>query len=199
MVATVRALKIHGGVTKADLASETWRRSRKGMANLERHVDNVQATTACPAWCRDQPLHDRHRRRIALLQRAWRAGSARKVVLAATGPSGGAGAECGWRAVVRICAARPRQVEASSTTTDARCGTRSQRSPPRSTAPVRHHRRRPCAQADRELQDERLRPLPGVHGQDPVCLLDRPQLRGAPSGHTLNIREVRLAAGASSS
>jgi formate--tetrahydrofolate ligase len=41
-----------------------------------------------------------------------------------------------------------------------------------------------------------LRPLPGVCGQDAVFVLDRPQAAGAPSGHMVNIREVRLAAGA---
>ncbi len=41
-----------------------------------------------------------------------------------------------------------------------------------------------------------LRQVPDLHGQDPVLLLDRPSLKGAPSGHIVPIREVRLSAGA---
>ena len=43
IVATVRALKMHGGVAKDDArARRTWRRVRKGCANLGRHIDNVK-------------------------------------------------------------------------------------------------------------------------------------------------------------
>ena len=42
LVATIRALKIHGGVKKEDLKTENLEALEEGMANLERHVDNVQ-------------------------------------------------------------------------------------------------------------------------------------------------------------
>jgi formate--tetrahydrofolate ligase len=42
IVATIRALKMHGGVTKDDLKKENLQALEKGFANLERHVDNVQ-------------------------------------------------------------------------------------------------------------------------------------------------------------
>ena len=41
VVATVRALKMNGGVAKADLARENLAALEKGLANLERHVENV--------------------------------------------------------------------------------------------------------------------------------------------------------------
>ena len=41
IVATVRALKMHGGVAKADLAEENLEALAKGMTNLERHIENV--------------------------------------------------------------------------------------------------------------------------------------------------------------
>ena len=48
-----------------------------------------------------------------------------------------------------------------------------------------------------QLAGRRLRPLPGVRGQDAVLVLDRPASCAArPAGHMVNIREVRLAAGA---
>ena len=42
IVATVRALKMHGGLTKADLGKENLEALRKGMANLGRHIENVK-------------------------------------------------------------------------------------------------------------------------------------------------------------
>ncbi len=42
IVATVRALKMHGGLTKADLGRENLEALRKGMANLGRHIENVK-------------------------------------------------------------------------------------------------------------------------------------------------------------
>ena len=41
IVATVRALKMHGGVAKEDLGTENLDAVTKGMANLERHIENV--------------------------------------------------------------------------------------------------------------------------------------------------------------
>lgn len=42
IVATVRALKMNGGVAKADLATENVAALQKGFANLNRHIDNIQ-------------------------------------------------------------------------------------------------------------------------------------------------------------
>ncbi len=41
IVATVRALKMHGGVNKADLAQENLDALRKGIENLEKHIENI--------------------------------------------------------------------------------------------------------------------------------------------------------------
>ncbi|SQF66998.1 formate--tetrahydrofolate ligase [Streptococcus dysgalactiae] len=42
VVATLRALKMHGGVDKADLSTENCEAVRLGFANLKRHVDNMR-------------------------------------------------------------------------------------------------------------------------------------------------------------
>ena len=42
IVATVRALKMHGGVAKDDLGTENLQAVKDGMANLERHIENVK-------------------------------------------------------------------------------------------------------------------------------------------------------------
>jgi hypothetical protein len=50
--------------------------------------------------------------------------------------------------------------------------------------------------AHQAVAGEWLRALPGVRGQDAVFVLDGSEAAGAPSDHIVNIREVRLAAGA---
>src|SRR5262249_44731652 len=59
IVATVRALKMHGGVAKEDLGKENVEALKKGIANLARHVENVRSF-GVPAACRDHPLSARH-------------------------------------------------------------------------------------------------------------------------------------------
>ena len=42
LVATVRALKMHGGVAKANLTTPNVEAVKKGLVNLEKHIENVQ-------------------------------------------------------------------------------------------------------------------------------------------------------------
>lgn len=49
LVATVRALKSHGGVAKPDLNKPNVEAVRKGAANLERHIDNIKTALAYPS------------------------------------------------------------------------------------------------------------------------------------------------------
>ncbi|MBG9982531.1 formate--tetrahydrofolate ligase [Aerococcaceae bacterium DSM 111020] len=49
IVATIRALKMHGGIDKADLVNENTEALKEGLANLERHLNNIQHTFNKPA------------------------------------------------------------------------------------------------------------------------------------------------------
>ena len=73
IVATIRALKMHGGVKKEDLKKEDLKALEAGMANLQRHVENMKKF-GLPAGGLDQPLLGRHRRR----DRAGQGASARR-------------------------------------------------------------------------------------------------------------------------
>lgn len=60
LVATVRALKSHGGVAKADLGQENMAALEKGLANLEKHIENISkfglpAVVAINAFPTDTP------------------------------------------------------------------------------------------------------------------------------------------------
>lgn len=49
LVATIRALKMHGGVTKSDLAQENVEAVLAGLPNLEKHLENIQEVYGLPA------------------------------------------------------------------------------------------------------------------------------------------------------
>lgn len=55
LVATVRALKSHGGVAKADLSQPNLEAVKAGASNLIRHIDNLKMASACRWWSPSMP------------------------------------------------------------------------------------------------------------------------------------------------
>jgi formate--tetrahydrofolate ligase len=193
LVATVRALKYHGGVAVADLAKPDLAALEKGIANIERHLDNIRGRYGLPCVVSINHRTEDTEAEIALLQRALAPHGA-KVIVARHWADGGRGAAEVAHEVVRLCeqpstfrfvyedeaplwdkmkAIATRVYGAAGITADARV----------------------MAQVE-QLQA-------AGYGRYPVCVAKTqysfstdPTLRGAPSGHVVNVREVRLAAGA---
>ena len=194
IVATLRALKYHGGVDPKSLNVENLDALEKGIANLERHVNNVRNHYGLPCVVSINHFTFDTDREVDLLKKRMAHHHA-PVVLARHWAQGGKGAEEVARTVVKMIERTPPSFKfvyedsaslwekvsaiatkiygASEVTADSK---------------VR-------AQIKR-LQDE-------GYGHYPVCVAKTqysfstdPQLRGAPSGHVINVREVRLAAGA---
>jgi formate--tetrahydrofolate ligase len=194
LVATLRALKFHGGVEVPDLGRENLAALEKGIVNLERHVNNVRNHFGLPCVIGVNRFEADTPAELDLLARRMTHHSA-PVVVASHWSDGGAGAEALARAVVatidevhgnfrlvyddadtlweKVNKVAKTIYGASAVTADTK---------------VRAQIRR--------LQEE-------GYGRFPVCIAKTqysfstdPQLRGAPSGHVMNIREVRLAAGA---
>ena len=193
IVATVRALKYHGGIEVPDLPKENVEALRKGMANLERHIANVRDRFGLPCVVSiNHRAEDTPAEIQALHERASHLGV--KVVTAKHFAEGSAGAVELAEEVVRLTEQpnhfthlypdelplwdKMKKVAtelygASDITADAKVRT-----------------------AIRNLQES-------GYGHYPVCVAKTqysfstdPKLRGAPSDHVVNIREVRLAAGA---
>jgi formate--tetrahydrofolate ligase len=198
IVATVRALKYHGGVDVKSLGSENLAALAAGLANLERHVHNVREVYGLPCVVAINHFTADTAAELALLQ-ARLAELQVPVRLARHWAEGGAGAEDLARAVLDIVdggqlgsAAGFRFVydeslpllDKISTIATRVYGAAGVAAPPK----VREQIQR--------LED-------AGHGRLPVCVAKTqysfstdPHARGAPSGHTLHVREVRLAAGA---
>ena len=100
VVATIRALKMHGGVKKEDLKTENLKALEAGMSNLQRHVENVQKFGIVPVVSINRFSADTEAE-IALVKE-----SAKKLgveaLMADHWAMGGAGAADVARAVVKV-------------------------------------------------------------------------------------------------
>jgi len=102
VVATVRALKMHGGLPKTDLAAEDLSALEKGLPNLLRHVGNIKDVFGLPAVVAINRFPTDTDAEIALILEKCRALGVR-AVLTTVWADGGAGGEDLAREVVALC------------------------------------------------------------------------------------------------
>jgi formate--tetrahydrofolate ligase len=193
IVATMRALKYHGGVEVKDVSKENLAAVEKGLVNLERHVENVSKVYGIPCVVSINKFTFDTEAEIRLVtERMKKLGV--EVVLASHWGEGGKGAADLANIVVRLCdkPSKPTFVyedadplwqkmekiakkvyRAGSVTADGKVRAQIQK-----------------------LQDD-------GYGHFPVCVAKTQSsfstnaaTRGAPSDHVVNVREVRLSAGA---
>jgi formate--tetrahydrofolate ligase len=193
IVATVRALKFHGGVEVAAVGQENVAAVEAGVANLERHIQNVRdryginCVVAINHRAEDTGAEVR-----AVVERTEHLGV--KVILARHFAQGGRGAVDVAHEVVRLCESPSRfkfVYEESATLWEKM----------RAIATGVYGAADISASSSVRAQIQRLQEA--GYGDYPVCVAKTqysfstdPNLRGAPSGHIVNVREVRLAAGA---
>jgi formate--tetrahydrofolate ligase len=195
LVATIRALKYHGGCDLKEVNKENLAALEKGIANLERHVNNVQNHYGLPCVVAVNHFTFDTEAEFKLLQ-AKLSHLKVPVISARHWAEGGAGAEAVARAVVEL-AERPAAAEFRFVYDDA--------------LPLWDKMKAIATKiygaadisADNKVRTQIKQLQDAGYGHYPVCVAKTQysfstdaQLRGAPSGHTVNIREVRLAAGA---
>jgi formate--tetrahydrofolate ligase len=193
IVATVRALKYHGGVEVKDASTENLDALQKGLVNLERHLHNVREHYGLPCVVAINHRTEDTPGEIELLKAsASRFGV--QVVLARHWAEGGKGAVELAQAVVALCEqpSHMRFVYNEAETLWDKVG-----------AIARKIYGASGVTADAKIQAQIAELQAQGYGHFPVCIAKTqysfstdPKLRGAPSQHVLNIREVRLAAGA---
>jgi formate--tetrahydrofolate ligase len=193
IVATVRALKYHGGVEVADLGKENLAALEDGVANLHRHIDNVREHYGLPCVVAiNQRVEDTPAELDKLIDLVSPKGV--KVVLARHFAEGGKGAVDLANEVVRLCE-QPNEfkfVYDDNTSLWDKV---------RAVATKIYHAADIDADAGVRAQINNLQH--SGYGHYPVCIAKTqysftttPKERGAPSHHIVHIREVRLAAGA---
>jgi formate--tetrahydrofolate ligase len=194
IVATIRALKFHGGVDVKELNKENLVALEKGITNLERHVNNVRNHYGLPCVVAINAFTFDTEAEVELLKRKM-AHHDVPVVQSRHWAEGGKGAVDVAKAVVDIIEKKPSDfkfVYEESATLWEKIKTISSKI--YGAADVT---------ADTKVRNQIKKLQDDGYGHYPICVAKTqysfstdPNLRGAPSGHTLNVREVRLAAGA---
>ena len=193
IVATVRAMKYHGGQDLKTITQENLDALHKGLVNLERHVENVQTHYGIPCVVSINRFNSDTPAEIEML-RARMSKMGVPVVLATHWGDGGKGAAELARVVVDLCA-KPSAMQFVYEDADTlwdKIGKVAKKiyraSEVTADAKVR-------AQI-KKLQDD-------GYGHYPICVAKTQysfstdaQVRAAPDNHVVNVREVRLAAGA---
>ena len=194
VVATVRALKMHGGVPKSDLGREDLGALRAGLPNLVRHVANIREVYGLPCAVALNRFPTDTDAEIACVERECAALGV-KAVLSTVWADGGKGGEALAHEVVRLCAEEKpdfRYAYPDDVPLAEKIG-----------AVVRSVYRgdgvtfTPAA----KKQLDRLEEL--GFGSCPVCLAktqysfsDDPMKLGAPEHFTVTVRQVKISAGA---
>ena len=194
LVATIRALKFHGGAELKELTKENLPALEKGVANLERHVNNIRNHYGLPCVVSINHFTSDTDAEIALLRQKVAHHDA-PVVVARHWADGGAGAEELARTVVDVIERVPADFRFVYDDADTLWDKMTK------VATKIYGASEVAADSKVRAQIKKLQT--DGYGHYPVCVAKTqysfstdPQLRGAPSGHVVNIREVRLAAGA---
>jgi formate--tetrahydrofolate ligase len=193
IVATVRGLKYHGGIDARDLGIENLSALEKGIANLERHVNNVHNHYGLPCLVAINHFTNDTPAEIEVLKRKMAHHNV-PVILARHWAEGSKGAEDVAREVVHLIDTTPADF----------------RFVYEDSEPLWEKMKAIATKiygaseitADTKVRAQ-IKKLQETYGHYPVCVAKTQYsfstdalLRGAPSGHVVNIREVRLAAGA---
>jgi formate--tetrahydrofolate ligase len=193
VVATVRALKYHGGAALAAITEEDLDALARGMVNLQRHITNIQEVFGLPCVVSINRFDTDTDAELDLLrERVCALGV--DVVLATHWSDGGKGATALAEAVVELCERPSRMTFAYED--DATLWQKV-------TAVATRVYGASEVTADSRIRGQIKELEARGYGHLPVCVAKTqysfstdPSLRGAPTGHSINIREVRLAAGA---
>ncbi|MDT3959253.1 formate--tetrahydrofolate ligase [Staphylococcus kloosii] len=102
VVATIRALKMHGGVPKDDLKAENVEAVKQGIVNLERHVDNVKKYGVEPVVALNAFIHDTNAETEFVQQ--WAKDKGVRLALTEVWEKGGAGGEALAQNVLEVIA-----------------------------------------------------------------------------------------------
>ena len=193
LVATIRAIKYHGGADLKTITEENLPALEAGLVNLERHINNITKVYNLPLVVSINNFTSDTKAEVELLRaRVEKLGV--KIVLATHWADGGKGAADLAHVVVELCE-KPQSMsfvyEDSATLWE------------KINAVATKIYGAKDVTADAKVQAKLKEFEASGYGSFPICVAKTQYsfstdaaLRGAPSGHTINVREVKLSAGA---
>ena len=194
IVATIRALKMHGGVEKEDLKKENLDALKKGLPNLDKHIENVKKFGLELVVAINHFITDTNKEVKLIKDHCSKLGV--KVSLCTHWSEGGKGAEDLAKNVVEACKKNNKEnfkylypnempiLKKVETIAKEIYGAKE-------------------IELDEKIREQIKKIEESGFGKFPVCIAKTqysfstdPKLKGAPAGHTLPVREVRLSSGA---
>ena len=193
IVATIRALKMHGGVQKDELKKESVESLKKGLVNLERHINNVKKFGLPVAVALNHFITDTDKEVSALIDFCKKLGV--KASLCTHWSNGGEGTKDLAKTVVEICdnnKSKFKFLYEDKIPLFKKIET---------IAKEIYHASEVVA--DTKIRNQLKDFEAKGYGNLPICIAKTqysfstdPSLKGAPSGHVLPVRETRLSSGA---
>lgn len=194
LVATIRALKMHGGVEKDDLKKENTEALKKGLPNLERHIENIKkfgldVVVAINHFVTDADkevkIIEEHCSKLKV-----------KVSLCTHWADGGNGTKDLANNVVDLCKNSDKSKFKYLYSDETPILEKIEKI-------AKEIYKAKGIEVDEKTKEQIKKIEQAGFGKFPVCIAKTqysfstdPKLKGAPSGHTLSVREVRLSSGA---
>ena len=193
IVATIRALKMHGGIAKDELKKENVKALKKGLVNLERHINNIQKFGLLVTVAVNHFITDTEQEVKALIDYCKTLNV--KATLCTHWANGGEGTKELANYVVELCEKKENKFKflyEDSAPLFKKIET---------IAKEIYHASEVVA--DTKVREQLKNFQENGYGELPICVAKTqfsfstdPSLKGAPSGHVLPIREVSLSSGA---
>ena len=193
IVATIRALKMHGGIAKDELKTENVEALKKGLVNLQRHIENVKKFNLPVAVAVNHFIKDTDNEVKALIE--FCDGIGVKASLCTHWANGGDGTKEIANHVAELCEKNDNKFKflyESKTPLFKKIETI-----------AKEIYRADEVIADTKIRDQLKSFEEAGYGDFPICIAKTqysfstdPSLKGAPTGHALPIREIRLSSGA---
>jgi len=194
LVATIRALKMHGGVEKDDLKKENVEALKKGLPNLERHIENIKKFGLEVVVAINHFVTDTDKEVKIIEEHCSKLGV--KVSLCKHWSDGGNGTKDLANNVVDLCSksdkAKFKYLYSDETPILEKI-----------EKIAKEIYKAKGIELDEKIKEQIKKIEQAGFGRFPVCIAKTqysfstdPKLKGAPSGHVLPIREIRLSSGA---
>ena len=193
IVATVRALKYHGGVAKADLNNENLKALEAGLPNLLQHVDNIKNVFGMPCVVAINAFPTDTKKELALVQKKC-AELGVNAVLAEHWAKGGKGAVALAEEVVRLCAQKNNYKPSYELdlSIEEKLETICKRIYHADGVQLTDNAKKQAAQLKALGYDK----LPICMAKTQYSFSDDAKLLGAPKGFTVTVRNLKVSAGA---
>ena len=194
VVATVRAIKYHGGIELDNLSLENMTALEKGLANLERHVENIINIHNLPCVVAINKFSNDTQKELNLIIERMKKLNV-NIVLCNHWAKGGKGALDLAKEVLNLSKTKNQKMKFLYNDYDTLWDKIN------TIAKKIYHAKDVIA--DKQILDQISNLQKSGFGHFPICIAktqssfsNDPKLRGAPINHSISIREIRLAAGA---